>query len=186
MKDISDMRKTILLALIALAAVSCEETITTEKDRYEFGEPGAFIEIELKDGRYVPKSAPVTQEVFDALFKDSWRIIKVTHVASDGNVTNAGLPSEYDYQAFSVRDGGVLRAYDGKGGYVDGTYTYDPSSGIISFTDVLTDNPEFRLISLSDNEMSGAFPSSADAPDKSVLTICVYSKLSPGDPIIQY
>lgn len=175
------MKRIILLAFIAIAAVSCEETIVAEKEHYEFGETGGTVELELKDGKYVPASKPVSQEAFDALFKDSWRLNEICHVSSTGKITKRLTAAE---PTFSIKEGGIIRQYDGKGSYVDGTYSYDPTDGTITFTDVLDCHPEFRLITLKDNEMTGAFIGPDNTSDLSVLTIYLYKKISSADPEI--
>lgn len=173
------MKRIILLAFIAIAAVSCEETIVTEKEYFDFGEVGVIVELELKDGKYVPAREPVSQEAFDALFKDSWRLNEICHVSSTGKITKRLMAAE---PTFSIKEGGIIRQYDGKGSYVDGTYSYDPADGAITFTDVLDCHPEFRLITLKDNEMTGAFIGPENTSDFSVLTIYLYRKISSADP----
>ena len=84
--------------------------------------------------------------------------------------------------AFSVKDGGIIRQYDGKGSYIEGTYSYDPADGTAIFTDVLDCHPEFRIITLNDNEMTGAFIGPDNTSDLSVLTIYLYKKISSADP----
>lgn len=174
------MKRIILLAIIAIAAVSCEEKIVTEKEHFEFGEVGGFIELELKDGKYVPASEPISQGSFDAFFKDSWRLNEICHVSSTGKITNRLTATE---PAFSIKEGSIIRQYDGNGAYIEGTYSYDPTDGTITFTDVLSCHQEFRIITLTDNEMTGAFIGPDNTSDSSVLTIYLYKKSSPGDPV---
>lgn len=52
--------------------------------------------------------------------------------------------------------GGFLLCSKGKT-YRNGTYSYDESTGMLSFEDVLDVHPEFRLITVTEYSLTGTF-----------------------------
>lgn len=177
------MKKIFTLALIAITLASCVEKYEkTEKEDFDFGEIGPFIELDYSNGEYIPKAPPVTQADFDNFFQGSWKVTRIGSISKTGKLTSTQMLSEINYPFFTIKENGVLIQYtDEEYNYKTGAYSYDPSTGMLNFTDVVNEHPQFRIISLKDAEMTGTFRSSENDSDSSVLTLYVYTRLSPAN-----
>ena len=90
--------------------------------------------------------------------------------------------SGVEYPFFTIKENGrILQYTDQSYNYKAGSYSYDASTGILNFTDVVNEHPQFRIISLEETEMTGTFRSSDNNSDSSVLTLYSYTRLSPAD-----
>lgn len=176
--------KRILTVAIILMLASCEGYIKIQKpDNVEFGDVNPRIDIIKKDGGYVPAGAPVPEYVFNEYFPGTWKLTAIKTVAYTGELTD--VPFSYAdgnvYPFFAVKDEGKIRQYiETPAGrtYKDGSYTYDPHSGVIYFKDVVDKHPEFRVYKIKEEEMHGTFTDATNNSDRSVMTLYVYKKLS--------
>ena len=177
------MKKIFTLAFIAITLASCVEKYEkTEKEHFDFGEPGPFIELDYTDGEYTPKTPPITQADFDNFFQGSWKVKQIGSISKTGKVTSETMLSGVDYPFFTIKENGRILQYTDKSyNYKAGSYSYDASTGILNFTDVVNEHPQFRIISLEETEMTGTFRSSDNNSDSSVLTLYSYTRLSPAD-----
>lgn len=181
------MRRIFITALTVISLAACGETIENQEgNKVDFGEVGPLLELEYNNGQYVPKSKPVSQEVFSADFKGAWRLEKIMSVSKTGKLTSEEKLPGLIYPLFAVKEEGKIRQYIHDSSipenrYKDGTYSYDPTTGILHFIDVVDNHPEFRIVTLKETEMTGTFADKYNNSESSVLTLYVYSRLSPLD-----
>lgn len=177
--------KRILTAAVIMILASCEGYIKMENPQnVEFGDDlNPRIELIERDGKYTPATAQVPAYVFNANFPGTWKLTKIMTASYTGSLTD--VPFSYAdgniYPFFAVKEEGKIRQYietpSGRT-YKDGSYSYDPNTGIIYFRDAIDKHPEFRVYRLEEDEMSGTFTDPSNNSDKSVLTLYVYKKLS--------
>lgn len=178
----------VLLSCCFVAVTSCEDVKIEDKDEYEFGDVGSYIEIEYVDGEFRPKSEPIGQELFDAMFQGTWTLDRIYTVGRTGKLTEEEKLIGISYPCFGVKSGGRLRQYIESPAtlertYKDGSYLYDPQTGLLNFVDVVEEHPDFRVVNLKETEMSGTFIGENNDYDQSVLTLYVYRRLSPLDEV---
>lgn len=179
------MKRISTIAILAFAIAACGDKIETKDDeKFDFGEVGPFLELVYSDGVYAPKSDPVGQETFDAKFKGTYRLEEIKSVSKTGKLTTVEMLPGIQYPLFAVKDGGKIRQYidaTQEKTYKDGSYSYDSATGILTFEGVVSEHPEFRVVTLKDEELTGTFKAQNNDSDESVLTLYVYSRLSPLD-----
>lgn len=178
------MKRLFTLAAIAAIIASCGEKIENPEDnKFDFGETGPVIELEYNNGKYTPKTEPITQNDFNTCFHGTWIREEIKHISKTGQISSTEpLPGDLT-PFFAVRNDNRLRQYihsDGanKNYYKDGSYQYDPSDGILEFNDLVGIHKELRIVTLKETEMTGTFADSENNDDTSVLTLYIYRRLS--------
>lgn len=196
----NDMKNILTLAVAAFLLVSCGGKIETEeKNKFEFGEVGGLIELNLTDGKYIPAAPAIPKNVFDTYCRKTWRLKAIKRIGLiDKDQMPAGLivgkfydeplPVGTAFPFFALKDGGKVRQYIDSPAlmtkeYKDGSYTYNPSTGILEFKDVVSEHPQLRIISIKEDEMAGSFSNTRNNSDDSVLWVHVYSPVSPEEEI---
>lgn len=181
------MKRILTFAISVLALVSCGDKIeTTEKEDFDFGEEGPFLEIENVNGEFVPKSAPVPQADFDMYFQGVWSVDAVKTISKTGKITSQEKLPGVDYPCFGVKENGNIRQYITTNGgkdrtFTDGTYSYSPETGVLNFIGITEEHPSFRIVTMKETEMTGTFKSTENNSDDSVLTLYVYKRMSESD-----
>lgn len=171
-----------IMTAAAITMVSCDRTV--EPDKYEFGEPGPMIELMKKDGEYVPKTPPVAEHMVREYFQGTWKLKSIKNISYTGSLDDVvfSYADGKGYPFFAVKEEGRIRQYidtpDGSKTFKDGTYSYEPASGIIYFKDVADRHPEFRILDIDEYEMSGTFKGEYDSTSDHVLTLYLYTRLS--------
>lgn len=179
------MKRILAMTLIAVALSSCEDKIEhTSKDRFEFGEPmGNYMELIETDGHYAPKADITSMEMFNYLFNGVWKLSERHFVLTSGQMDTAPMPVDEAKPLFAVKPDGVIRQYiyskeSQKKFYKDGTYSYDPITGVLTL-DGLDDMPaELRIIILTNEKMTGTSWEENCAVENYALTHCGYEKLA--------
>ena len=179
------MKRILSLALIAVALSACEDKIEhTSKDKFEFGEPmGNHMELIETDGHYAPKADITSMEMFNYLFNGVWKLNERHFVLTSGQMDSAPMPVDEAKPLFAVKPDGVIRQYiyskeSQEKFYKDGTYSYDPTTGVLTL-DGLTDMPaELRIIILTNEKMTGTSWEENCAVENYALTHCGYEKLA--------
>lgn len=182
------MKRIFAVALLAFSIVgitSCGEKIQ-EEQKVDFGDVGPHIQLDYVDGEFVPKTEPIGQDIFDALFQGTWTLEQIKHVSRTGKLTDVEKLIGIPYPCFGIKEGGKLRQYISspathENTYKDGSYLYNPQNGILNFFDVVEEHPEFRVVTLKESEMTGTFKGEDNDYDQAVLTLYVYRRLSPLD-----
>lgn len=179
------MKQMITYAILLIMAASCSNVTFTEKEEFEWGTIHPSIELILKDGVYMPKNAPVENYHFTRYFNDEWVLSKIYTVASSGRLTETEFSYVDDepHPLFAVKDEGKVRQYiESSGGtprsFKDGTYSYDETTGVLIFKDIIETHPEFRVIQINSSRLSGTFRDESNNSDDSVLTLYVYTHAS--------
>lgn len=172
----------VIIAVLAACTTSCEEKAPVYES-FDWGEIGPFVELVYADGKYSPKSAPMSQEAFDAGFYGAWAFYDVRTLSSTGKIYIAEMPADEPVLCFAIKEGNTIRQYikdpvKETYEYKDGTYSYDPTTGIIYFKDVLDKHPEFRVIYIKDGKLTGTFKGENNTSDSSVLTHLAYERLA--------
>lgn len=179
------MKRILAMTLIVTALSACGDKIEdTSKDRFEFGEPmGNYMELIETDGHYVPKADITSMDMFNYLFNGVWKLSNMHFVSTSGKMDPAPMPGDEAKPLFAVKPDGVIRQYinskeSQKKFYKDGTYSYDPSTGVLTL-DGLDDMPaELRIIILTNEKMTGTCRDENCAVDDYALTHCGYEKLA--------
>ena len=173
------------MTLIVTALSACGDKIEdTSKDRFEFGEPmGNYMELIETDGHYAPKADITSMDMFNYLFNGVWKLSDKHFVSTSGKMDPAPMPGDEAKPLFAVKPDGVIRQYinskeSQKKFYKDGTYSYDPTTGVLTL-DGLDDMPaELRIIILTNEKMTGTCRDENCAVDDYALTHCGYEKLA--------
>ena len=179
------MKRILAMTLIVTALSACGHKIEdTSKDRFEFGEPtGNYMELIETDGHYAPKADITSMDMFNYLFNGVWKLSNMHFVSTSGKMDPAPMPGDEAKPLFAVKPDGVIRQYinskeSQKKFYKDGTYSYDPSTGVLTL-DGLDDMPaELRIIILTNEKMTGTCRDENCAVDDYALTHCGYEKLA--------
>lgn len=176
------------IALLAFCIAACDDPKIEkpEDNKVDFGDIGPRIELEYVDGEYIPKAEPIKQDVFESMFKGTLKLEQIKYVSKTGKLSNAEMLPGEQYPLFGVKDGGKLRQYlynnaTNERTFKDGTYLYNPETGVLDFIDVVQQHPKFRVITIKDSEMTGTFRNQENDNDMAVLTLYVYKRLSPLD-----
>lgn len=179
------MKRILTLALIAVALSACEDKIEhTSKDRFEFGEPmGSYMELIETDGHYAPKADITSMDMFNYLFNGVWKLNERHFVLTSGQMDTAPMPVDEAKPLFAVKPDGVIRQYiyskeSERKFYKDCTYSYDPTTGVLTL-DGLDDMPaELRIVILTNEKMTGTCWEENCAVENYALTHCGYEKLA--------
>ena len=179
------MKRILAMTLIVTALSACGDKIEdTSKDRFEFGEPmGNYMELIETDGHYAPKADITSMDMFNYLFNGVWKLSNMHFVSTSGKMDPAPMPGDEAKPLFAVKPDGVIRQYinskeSQKKFYKDGTYSYDPSTGVLTL-DGLDDMPaELRIIILTNEKMTGTSWEENCAVENYALTHCGYEKLA--------
>ena len=179
------MKRIFTMTLIAMALASCGEKIDYgTKDKYEFGEPmGQTLELIEVDGKYAPKADIVSQDMFNRYFYGVWRLKETHYVSTTGQLDTAPMPVDEEKPLFAIKSDGVIRQYIyskelGKKFYKDGTYSYEPATGVVTINGLIDIPNEFRIILLGDLHMSGTYYDADCLAENYALTHCRYDNLS--------
>lgn len=175
---------TLFMACNFFAITSCLDNKVEEEQKVDFGEVGPHLELDYVNGEFVPKTAPVEQAAFNAFFQGTWTLEMIKHVSRSGKLTDVEMPIGISYPCFGVKEGNKLREYiyDNvtlETTYKDGSYLYNPDTGVLEFVNVVETHPKFRVVTLKESEMTGTFKSTDNNYDQAVLTLYVYRRLSP-------
>lgn len=179
------MKRILAMTLIVTALSACEDKMEhVSKDRFEFGEPmGNYMELIETDGHYAPKADITSMETFNYLFNGVWKLSDRHFVLTSGKMDSAPMPGDEAKPLFAVKPDGVIRQYinskeSQKKFYKDGTYSYDPTTGVLTLVG-LTDMPaELRIIILTNEKMTGTSWEENCAVENYALTHCGYEKLA--------
>ena len=179
------MKRILAMTLIVTALSACEDKMEQgSKDRFEFGEPmGNYMKLIETDGHYAPKADITSMDMFNYLFNGVWKLSERHFVLTSGQMDSAPMPVDEAKPLFAVKPDGVIRQYiyskeSQKKFYKDGTYSYDPTTGVLTL-DGLTDMPtELRIIILTNEKMTGTIWEENCAVDDYALTHCGYEKLA--------
>lgn len=173
------------MTLIVTALSACGDKMEHgSKDRFEFGEPmGNYMELIETDGKYAPKADITSMDMFNYLFNGVWKLSERHFVLTSGQMDTAPMPVDEAKPLFAVKPDGVIRQYiyskeSQKKFYKDGTYSYDPTTGVLTL-DGLDDIPaELRIIILTNEKMTGTSWEENCAVENYALTHCGYEKLA--------
>lgn len=179
------MKRILAMTLIVTALSACEDKMEYgSKDRFEFGEPmGNYMELIETDGHYAPKADITSMDMFNYLFNGVWKLSERHFVLTSGKMDSAPMPVDEAKPLFAVKPDGVIRQYinskeSQKKFYKDGTYSYDPTTGVMTL-DGLDDMPaELRIIILTNEKMTGTCRDENCAVENYALTHCGYEKLA--------
>ena len=179
------MKRILAMTLIVTALSACEDKMEQgSKDKFEFGEPmGNYMELIETDGHYAPKADITSMEMFNYLFNGVWKLNERHFVLTSGQMNSAPMPVDEAKPLFAVKPDGVIRQYiyskeSQKKFYKDGTYSYDPTTGVLTL-DGLDDMPaELRIIILTNEKMTGTSWEENCAVENYALTHCGYEKLA--------
>lgn len=179
------MKRILAMTLIVTALSACGDKMEhVSKDRFEFGEPmGNYMELIETDGKYAPKADITSKEMFNYLFNGVWKLSERHFVLTSGKMDSAPMPVDEAKPLFAVKPDGVIRQYiyskeSQKKFYKDGTYSYDPTTGVLTLVG-LTDMPaELRIIILTNEKMTGTSWEENYAVENYALTHCGYEKLA--------
>lgn len=179
------MKRILAMTLIVTALSACEDKMEhVSKDRFEFGEPmGNYMELIETDGHYAPKGDITSMDMFNYLFNGVWKLSERHFVLTSGQMDSAPMPVDEAKPLFAVKPDGVIRQYinskeSQKKFYKDGTYSYDPTTGVMTL-DGLDDMPaELRIIILTNEKMTGTCRDENCAVENYALTHCGYEKLA--------
>lgn len=179
------MKRILAMTLIVTALSACEDKMEQgSKDKFEFGEPmGNYMELIETDGHYAPKADITSMEMFNYLFNGVWKLNERHFVLTSGQMDSAPMPVDEAKPLFAVKPDGVIRQYiyskeSQKKFYKDGTYSYDPTTGVLTL-DGLDDMPaELRIIILTNEKMTGTSWEENCAVENYALTHCGYEKLA--------
>lgn len=179
------MKRILAMTLIVTALSACEDKMEHgSKDRFEFGEPmGNYMELIETDGHYAPKADITSMDMFNYLFNGVWKLSERHFVLTSGKMDSAPMPGDEAKPLFAVKPDGVIRQYinskeSQKKFYKDGTYSYDPTTGILTL-DGQDDMPaELRIIILTNEKMTGTCRDENCAVENYALTHCGYEKLA--------
>lgn len=179
------MKRILAMTLIVTALSACEDKMEHgSKDRFEFGEPmGNYMELIETDGHYAPKADITSMDMFKYLFNGVWKLSERHFVLTSGKMDSAPMPVDEAKPLFAVKPDGVIRQYiNSKESqnkfYKDGTYSYDPTTGVMTL-DGLDDMPaELRIIILTNEKMTGTCRDENCAVENYALTHCGYEKLA--------
>lgn len=179
------MKRILAMTLIVTALSACEDKMEQgSKDRFEFGEPmGNYMELIETDGHYAPKADITSMDMFNYLFNGVWKLSDKHFVSTSGQMDSAPMPVDEAKPLFAVKPDGVIRQYiyskeSQKKFYKDGTYSYDPTTGVLTL-DGLTDMPaELRIIILTNEKMTGTCREENCDVENYALTHCGYEKLA--------
>lgn len=179
------MKRILAMTLIVTALSACEDKMEhVSKDRFEFGEPmGNYMELIETDGHYAPKADITSMDMFNYLFNGVWKLSERHFVLTSGQMDSAPMPVDEAKPLFAVKPDGVIRQYinskeSQKKFYKDGTYSYDPTTGVLTL-DGLDDMPaELRIIILTDEKMTGTCRDENCAVENYALTHCGYERLA--------
>lgn len=179
------MKRILAMTLIVTALSACEDKMEhVSKDRFEFGEPmGNYMELIETDGHYAPKADITSMDMFNYLFNGLWKLSKRHFVLTSGKMDSAPMPVDEAKPLFAVKPDGVIRQYinskeSQKKFYKDGTYSYDPTTGILTLDGLDGMPAELRIIILTNDKMTGTCRDENCAVDDYALTHCGYEKLA--------
>ena len=177
-----------IVAIISLVigivfTTSCNGEKIDEQQKVDFGDVGSYIELDYKDGEFIPKAEPIKQEQFEAMFQGTWTLDQIGYISRTGKITKIAKSPEDQYPLFGIKDGGKLRQYiedtaTKERTFKDGSYLYNPDNGVLDFVDVVDVHPEFRIVTLKQTEMTGTFKGENNDYDQAILTLYVYKRLS--------
>lgn len=179
------MKRILAMTLIVTALSACEDKMEHgSKDRFEFGEPmGNYMELIETDGHYAPKADITSMDMFNYLFNGVWKLSERHFVLTSGQMDSAPMPVDEAKPLFAVKPDGVIRQYinskeSQKKFYKDGTYSYDPTTGVLTL-DGLDDMPaELRIVILTNEKMTGTCRDENCAVENYALTHCGYERLA--------
>lgn len=172
------MKRFLILSILTFTLASCKDDIEREIVPLEKG----HMALIHRDGEYMLDEPFVEQKDFDLYFKGTWKLGQTYHVFEDGTFKNLifDMLKYKTYPIFSVKDGGKIRQYiddnDTKS-FKDGEYSYDPSTGILEFKNVMDMHPKFRIYKIS-GTLRGSFMEKPSSDDGSVLTVYTYRCIS--------
>ena len=173
------------MTLIVTALSACEDKMEhVSKDRFEFGEPmGNYMELIETDGHYAPKADITSMDMFNYLFNGVWKLSERHFVLTSGKMDSAPMPVDEAKPLFAVKPDGVIRQYinskeSQKKFYKDGTYSYDPTTGILTLDGLDGMPAELRIIILTNEKMTGTCRDENCAVENYALTHCGYEKLA--------
>lgn len=179
------MKRILAMTLIVTALSACEDKMEQgSKDRFEFGEPmGNYMELIETDGHYVPKADITSMDMFNYLFNGVWKLSERHFVLTSGQMDSAPMPVDEAKPLFAVKPDGVIRQYiyskeSQKKFYKDGTYSYDPTTGVLTLDGLDNMPAELRIIILTNEKMTGTSWEENCAVDDYALTHCGYEKLA--------
>lgn len=179
------MKRILAMTLIVTALSACGDKMEHgSKDRFEFGEPmGNYMELIETDGHYAPKADITSMDMFNYLFNGVWKLSERHFVLTSGKMDSAPMPVDEAKPLFAVKPDGVIRQYinskeSQKKFYKDGTYSYDPTTGILTLDGLDGMPAELRIIILTNDKMTGTCRDENCAVDDYALTHCGYEKLA--------
>lgn len=179
------MKRILAMTLIVTALSACGEKMEHgSKDRFEFGEPmGNYMELIETDGKYAPKADITSMDMFNYLFNGVWKLSERHFVLTSGQMDSAPMPVDEAKPLFAVKPDGVIRQYiyskeSQKKFYKDGTYSYDPTTGVLTLVGLIDMPAELRIIILTNEKMTGTSWEENCAVDDYALTHCAYEKLA--------
>lgn len=179
------MKRILAMTLIVTALSACEDKMEQgSKDRFEFGEPmGNYMELIETDGHYAPKADITSMDMFNYLFNGVWKLSERHFVLTSGKMDSAPMPGDEAKPLFAVKPDGVIRQYinskeSQKKFYKDGTYSYDPTTGILTLDGLDGMPAELRIIILTNEKMTGTCRDENCAVENYALTHCGYERLA--------
>ena len=179
------MKRILAMTLIVTALSACEDKMEQgSKDKFEFGEPmGNYMELIETDGHYAPKADITSMDMFNYLFNGVWKLSDKHFVSTSGKMDSAPMPVDEAKPLFAVKPDGVIRQYiyskeSQKKFYKDGTYSYDPTTSVLTLDGLDNMPAELRIIILTNEKMTGTSWEENCAVDDYALTHCGYEKLA--------
>lgn len=168
-----------------MALSSCVDSIEHSiNDKVEFGEPmGRHMELIESDGKYAPKADINSQSMLDRYFQGAWKLNETHYVLKTGQMDPAPQPVDEEKPLFAVKPDGVIRQYiyskeSQKKFYKDGTYSYDPATGVLTLSGLIGIPQELRIILLGDRMMTGTYYDENCVVEDYALTHCRYDNLA--------
>lgn len=179
------MKRFFAMTLIVTALSACGDKMEHgSKDRFEFGEPmGNYMELIETDGHYAPKADITSMDMFNYLFNGVWKLSERHFVLTSGEMDPAPMPGDEAKPLFAVKPDRVIRQYinskeSQKKFYKDGTYSYDPTTGVLTLDGLDGMPAELRIIILTNEKMTGTCRDENCAVENYALTHCGYEKLA--------